>query len=117
MADVLTNIQPVLTNKMTCPVYFNIAPQDSDPPYCVWQLISNSPFNSLSCVPDCDSQRVQVDIYASDPINSRDLATDARDALEQDHTIVAGPSSIPVDNDLRVHRWTMDALVFHRRSS
>lgn len=61
---------------------FGQAPQNVLDPYCVWQLITGSPYNTLSCVPGMDIFSVQVDVYGSTASQVRQAAESLRDAFE-----------------------------------
>lgn len=43
---------------------FGDAPQNVIKPYLVWQLISGSPFQNLSCRPRAEEHYIQVDVYS-----------------------------------------------------
>jgi hypothetical protein len=61
---------------------FGEADQGSAQPYAVWQLITGTPANYLGQLPDNDDTRIQVDVYASQPLVARALAIAIRDAIE-----------------------------------
>lgn len=82
-------------------------PPDTTKPYIVWQIISANPDNNLSDTPEQDDQRVQVDIYAKDQVQSRLLATAARNAIEAVMHIVYGPWD-QYEADTALYRWSFD---------
>lgn len=51
-------------------------------PYAVWQMPTSVPENYLDRLPDADSARIQIDVYAESPIDARTAATAIRNALE-----------------------------------
>lgn len=60
---------------------FGMAPQNSPLPYAVWQG-GGSPGNYLAGRPDIDTNTLQVDAYADDPITARHTVDALRDAIE-----------------------------------
>lgn len=80
--------------------------QDTSQPYIVWQVISTAPENTLSCTPDSDDIRVQVDCYARSESQARALATAVRDALEEPSYMLMAWNDYEKDTSL--YRWSMD---------
>lgn len=121
MADPMINIYALLvadTDVMQYVdgrIYPTVAPQKITQPYIVWQLISNVAYNSLSCEPDADSQRMQVDCYSMKPVEARNLAFVVRDCLQTTGTVIDGPVPLALEKETQLFRWSMDALYFHKR--
>lgn len=65
---------------------FDDAPQKGKPgyglPYAVWQLVGGVPENYLDRVPDADSYSVQIDVYAKNSGEARDVTLALRDCYE-----------------------------------
>lgn len=68
---------------------FGMAPQFPAKPYAVWQVISGSPENYISDVPNMDSFGVQVDVYADTAATVRACGLALRNALERDAHVVS----------------------------
>lgn len=72
---------------------FSIAPQKGKinygVPYAVHQLIYGTPENSLSCRPDIDNYGIQIDVYGSNPTESRNVMEALREAFELAGTVTA----------------------------
>jgi hypothetical protein len=119
----MINLYPQLLNCAAVTSYVGdrvfpaVAAQDAKGPFVVWQAISNTPFNSLSCIPDSDSERIQIDCYDSDPVAIRDLAIAVRDCLQVTGTVIDGPRPAGIDPDTRLFRWTMDTQYFNKRGA
>jgi hypothetical protein len=88
-------------------IYQTVAPQDAALPYIVWMVVSGSPGNNLSDLPDYDDQRVQVDCYSANQAQARQLGEAARYAIEAQTHIVFGPWS-DFEADTKLFRWSMD---------
>lgn len=58
------------------------APQGSESPYVVHQLVTGSPENYLGNLPDLDSYTVQFDVYAATVGDARRVALAVRDVIE-----------------------------------
>lgn len=61
---------------------FGEAPQDDSKPYAVWQVVSGQPENYLGQTPDIDYIGVQVDVYALQVSDAREVAIALRNAIE-----------------------------------
>jgi len=81
--------------------------QPVDRPYIVFQNVSGSPYNKLHDTPDKDSATVQIDVYATEANECRQLAMAARDALEGDCYMVSGPRENK-EQDTKLFRISMD---------
>lgn len=90
------------------------APQDQAQPYVVWTPIANTPENSLSCSPDIDNARLQVDCYARDQATARKLAIAARGACEAVGDVQSGPWE-QYEPDTKLFRWTFDLTAWEKR--
>lgn len=62
--------------------------QDVSKPYAVWQTVYGNPDNSLSCIPTEDLFGVQVDCYAKEATDARNVAEALRDAFESSYNPV-----------------------------
>jgi hypothetical protein len=69
------------TNPTRC-YLFGTAPQNTPEPYVVWSLPSSTPENHLDKLPVVDFDRVQLDVYAVNPLDCLNLCAAIRDALE-----------------------------------
>tara|TARA_B100002049_G_scaffold228018_1_gene202204 strand:+ start:11197 stop:11601 length:405 start_codon:yes stop_codon:yes gene_type:complete len=97
-------------------IYMMTAPQNAPEPFVVWQPISNVAYNSLSDAPDSDQQRIQIDVYAADPVIAREAMWTARNYVERYHSVIDGPLAMGRDPDTLLSRYSMDCSVFHRRA-
>ena len=61
---------------------FGEAPELTDDPYVVWQVIDGSPENYISNVPDIDAYTIQVDVYADEASESRAIAAAIQNVIE-----------------------------------
>jgi len=86
---------------------FSQAPQEPVLPYAVWQLISGSPYNHLTCPPDADIFTVQVDSYATTATEARQVAEALRDAIQASAMVVSwnGESR---DAETQNYRYSFD---------
>jgi len=76
---------------------FGQAPQDVQPPYAVWQVVGGAPHNLLSGAPDMDTVSVQVDVYAINGSEARNITHALRDVFQTAATIVAWRGQNRVD--------------------
>lgn len=95
-------------------VYQTEAPEPVIRPYVVFSLPSSVPLNTLSCNPEMDDQRIQVDCWSESQTESRQLGEAVRNALETVTHIVLGPWA-DRDPDTKMFRWSMDAEFFEPR--
>jgi len=93
---------------------FAEAEQGTARPYAVWQIIGGSPENYITNVPDVDRFGLQVDVYAADVDDAREVAAALRDAIEPHAHITAwrGESREP---DTRLYRVSFDVSWFVQR--
>lgn len=96
-------------------VFFGLAPQGTEAPYVSWGYVSANPNNNLSDRPDGDDVRIQVDCYSPNQAQCKALAVAARDALEAVTHIVSGPLYVGMEDDTKLHRWTMDLYFLLQR--
>lgn len=85
---------------------FGEAPQDVATPYVVHQLISGSPFNTLT-MPCADRFSLQIDVYAPDSMAARSVAWAVRQAI-QGPAYVTGYNMDERDTDTRLWRYSFD---------
>lgn len=74
-------VTALLGTKPTRLYPFGEAPQNVAKPYAVWQVISGSPLNYLSGLPDTDRYGLQLDIYADTGAAAELVATAIRQAI------------------------------------
>lgn len=83
-------------------------PADSARPYITWQIVSDQPHDQISGPPCSDFSSVQIDCWAMEDGDVRDLAIAVRDALD-----VAGHHNRVVVNlrepDTRLYRVGIEA--------
>lgn len=80
-------------------------------PYIVWQIASASPENNLSCDPEFDDQRIQIDCYSVSETACSQLARLVRDAIEAQVYITFGPWN-SYESDTKLYRWSFDCTWF-----
>lgn len=84
---------------------FGEAPQGVAMPYAVWQVVSGAPENYLAATPDIDGYTLQIDVYATEATEARQVTAALRDAIEP---------------HAHITRWTgesTDPDTGHKRSS
>lgn len=93
---------------------FGEGEQGGERPYAVWQIISGAPENYLTNTPDTDRFGVQVDVYAREVDDAREVARAIRNAIEPHAHIMAwrGESREP---DTRLYRISFDVSWFVQR--
>ena len=97
-------------------IYMTVARQHAETPFIVWQPISSVPYNTLALGPTDDQQRIQIDVYAGDPTQARALADAVTRCVAQHGNVLSG--AIPSFEDAtRLHRYSLDVSLFHRRAS
>jgi len=85
------------------------APEGVVLPYCVYGVINAQPENYLDKVPDVDSMRTQVSIYAKTESSLSSCYTAIRDALEPSaHMISFVTPDIDADTELYSCRMEFD---------
>ena len=82
---------------------FGEAPQNVQYPYAVWQLVSGSPENYLSCRPDIETHLIQVDVYAKTSSDARSVANAIEYAIE-DKCYIIGYNGESVDPETKNFR-------------
>ncbi|MGJ8522296.1 hypothetical protein R84981_000981 [Carnimonas sp. R-84981] len=85
---------------------FGEAPQEIEVPYVVHQLVSGSPFNTLT-TPCADLFSLQIDVYGSNPRQARVVAYAVRKAI-QGPAYVTGYNLDERDTDTRLWRYSFD---------
>lgn len=92
---------------------FGEANQSTPKPYAVWQSVSGSPYNTLSCPPSMDRVTVQIDIYGNTVSSVRDASEAMRSAFETSgQCYVTMLGSERKDSETNLFRYTFD-LEFH----
>ena len=101
-----TNVtQYIGTNPTRC-YLFGTAPQGAAEPYVVWHLPSSVPENHLDRLPVVDFDRVQLDVYAVDPLDCLNLCAAIRDALEPlGHMVLK--LDMGKEEPENLHRWIL----------
>jgi hypothetical protein len=90
------------------------APQNTVAPYVTWQVISGTPHNELSNVPNGDRYSIQVDCMSLTDKGIEDLAKAVRDAIEPNAHMVAMPVN-GRDAETKLFRIAMQFDVLHNR--
>lgn len=98
-------------------IYTPIAPPGAIDPYVIWQPVSNAAYNTLSCAPDADQQRHQIDIYAESPVTVRQVTQAVRNRIQQYGNVISGPVPAKWDDSTTLYRWTMDVSLYHDREA
>lgn len=75
-------VKSLLGNNPTRFYLFGEANQNTAKPYAVWQIVTGSPENYLSCTPDFDYFTTQIDAYGTNVESARNVALALRDAFE-----------------------------------
>ena len=97
--------QYIGTNPTRC-YLFGTAPQNTDEPYVVWHLPSSVPENHLDKLPVVDFDRVQLDVFAVNPLDCLNLCEAIRDALEPlGHMVLK--LDMGKDEPANLHRWIL----------
>jgi hypothetical protein len=93
---------------------WGLAPQGVAKPYAVWQVITGSPENYITNLPDMDQFTVQVDVYAQTAADAREGAQALRDAIEPVAHVVGwrGESREP---ETQLYRYSFDVDWFVSR--
>lgn len=91
---------------------FGEADPQPELPYAVWQTAYGSPDNYISGAPDTDRFGTQIDVYAREASEARDVAKAISDAIEAVAHITAlnGESRDPVTRNYR-YSFTADFIV------
>lgn len=95
-------------------IYQAQVPEDQTRPCVVWAIVTAIPGNNLSCLPEYDDQRVQVDCWSRDQTIARQLGEAVRDALESVTHVVFGPWN-SFDAESKLFRWSMDCAFLDSR--
>lgn len=84
---------PIVANDKACKEHlgsnpvrffpFGFADQNTPKPFAVWQVVSGSPLNPMTCPPDRDNYIVQVDVYSTEAKTALSAAAAIRRALER----------------------------------
>lgn len=92
---------------------FDVAPGPNEAgygvPYAVHQLVYGNPDNSLSCVPSEDLFGIQIDAYAANASDARDVAEALRDAIEQSRNPVVAWNGESWDQPSGLYRVSFTA--------
>lgn len=86
---------------------FGRAPEDESRPYAVWQTISGQPENYVDAAPDVDSMTTQIDVYATNEADAREVAEAIRDAIEPVAHITSWRGEM-LDNGTELRRYSFD---------
>lgn len=102
-SSAVTNL--IGTNPTRC-YLFGTAPQGTQQPYVVWSLPSSVPENHLDRLPVVDFDRVQLDVYATNPLDCLNLCKAIRDALEPlGHMVLK--LDMGKEEPSNLHRWIL----------
>lgn len=78
-------LQAWLADSNTMRVYaFGNAPQKSTRPYIVWRTVYGSPENYLGSVPDIDYLGTEINVYAPEAQDARDIKNALVLAIQED---------------------------------
>lgn len=86
---------------------FGRAPEDESRPYAVWQTISGTPGNYIGNTPDMDSLTTQIDVYATNEADAREVAKAIRNAIEPVAHITSWRGEM-WDNSTELRRYSFD---------
>lgn len=86
---------------------FGEAPQGIDSIYAVWQVISGTPENYLSKVPDADHFKIQIDVYGRTVTESRTAARALQKVYEQ-HAYIMNTGREMRDTHSNLYRISFD---------
>lgn len=83
---------------------FGYADQNTPRPYATYQNVGGSPENYLSCIPDVDTNYIQIDVYAGTQSSALATAKALRDVIQTDAYVTAwrGQSRDPATMDYRI---------------
>lgn len=94
---------------------FGNAPQNTEPPYAVWQNVGGVPINYLDGRPDMEDRLIQIDAYATTQQGARDVINAIEYALEQDAYIL-GYNNEMLEADTNLWRVSIDVEFYNTRS-
>lgn len=97
--------QIIGTNPTRC-FLFGTAPQNTPEPYVTWHLPSSTPQNQLDRLPVVDFDRVQLDVFAVNPLDCLNLCAAIRDALEP-HGHMVLKLDMGKEEPENLHRWIL----------
>jgi hypothetical protein len=86
---------------------FGEADQNTTKPYVTWQLLTGVPENYLGQLPDADSYRIQLDIWAATQVSANQTAEAVRDAIEP-HAYLLNSGGTTRDPETRNYRYMLD---------
>lgn len=120
--SIIKNVQAILeadtalTAILGDNIYMTVAPQGAEPPFIVWNVVSNAPYTSLGCPADSDQERIQLDSYSRDPSQSRQLAALVSQRIQKHGNIISG--AVPsYEQDTKLYRYSLDCSIFHKRAA
>lgn len=93
---------------------FGGADQDTVTPYAVWQVIGGGPHNPITCAPEADDYRVQVDVYGTEAQSALDAASALRKTLEKICYVTSWRGQTR-DTETRRYRVSFDILITQER--
>lgn len=104
------NGSTAVTNIVGDRIWLTFVPEAQTRPYIVYFIATAVPENTLSCPPDVDDQRVQIDLYVPQTTGTA-VANTLKDAvlvaIEPLGNVVFGPWNA-YEADTRLLRWSMD---------
>lgn len=94
---------------------FGQAPQKVAYPYAVWQLISGSPENYLSCRPNLETHTIMIDVYAKTAAEARKVANAIEYAIET-HCYIVSYNGESIDPETKNNRssFTVDWQTYRK---
>lgn len=93
---------------------FGDADQSTVTPYAVWQVVGGGPHNPITCAPDVDDYRVQIDVYGTEAQPALDAASALRKALEKICHVTSWRGQTR-DTETRRYRVSFDILITQER--
>jgi hypothetical protein len=109
-----SDVTNIIGNAPTKAYRHGEAPQNTVAPYLTWQVISGTPHNELSAVPDGDRYSIQVDCMHSTDLGIEQLAKAVRDAIEPHAHMVAMPINNR-DAETKLYRISLQFDVLQNR--
>ena len=91
------------------------APQGTIKPYITWFIVGATPENALSCVPDIDKFKLQVDTWSEQDAQVVQITKLVRSVLEIHANLVDIPSD-ERDEKTRLFRMTLEFDWLYSRS-
>lgn len=95
-------------------IYRTQADDNALAPYVVWSIITASPENNLSDLPEVDEARIQIDCYSLSQSECRRMSEYAMGVVEPTYHVIFGPTE-DKETDTKLWRWSFDLTSFTNR--